>query len=72
MADKQPVDWRDRIAREIAGTRVDCRLCGEPLASRSQWRYHLVNHHQVLPREHTIVGQMTEPAIWGSREDGRG
>jgi len=74
MADTNPTDWRDRIAREISRTRVDCRLCGEPLASRSQWRDHLVTHHQVLPSEHTVAGQMTEPPAhtWGSAEDERG
>lgn len=71
MADTNPTDWRDRIAREICSTRVDCRLCGEPLASLSQWRDHLVTCHQVLPREHTVAGQMTEPpdGTWGSGED---
>ncbi len=75
MADTNPMDRPERLEREIAGFRaVDCRLCGEPQASRSQWRYHLVTHHQVLPSEHTVAGHLTEPPnrTWDSEEDDRG
>jgi len=75
MADTNEAGWRERPEREIEGTgAVDCRLCGEPLESRTQWRYHLVTHHQVLPREYTMAGRMNEPPVhsWGSGEDDRG
>lgn len=51
----------------------NCQLCGEPLPSRSQWRYHLMQYHQVLPNETTVVGRMVEPAgLLDEPEDGRG
>lgn len=40
---------------------VPCNSCGKPLETRSEWRYHLIEFHQVLPREQTIAGQMMEP-----------